>query len=348
MIGEWWFVAVAAVVVLALLTIVVVGSRRGSTDADQAPVQDTRPVAAVVANPTKIEAGTRDRIAMICESLGWAPPVWLETTVEDPGTGQTKAAVERGVDVVLAAGGDGTVRAVAQALTGTGVAMGLIPAGTGNLFARSVGTPLDAAAACHAALSGHDRKIDVGFVQIDGQGEEHVFLVMAGTGFDAAVMASTPEALKSRVGPLAYVISGLRGMRGHRTRVTLTFDDGPPIRRRTRTVLVGNSGTLLGGLVLMPQAELDDGVLDVVNLSPKGVAGWLAVAMRVISRTRHGHSRVEHWTARSIVIAADEPQPFQIDGDPIGDTSELRMRVDHGALVIRVPDLPPAGTPEPG
>ena len=151
-----------------------------------------------------------------------------------------------------------------------------------------------------------------------------------------------------RVGPLAYIISGLRAMRGRRTRVTLTLDEGEPLRRRTRTVVVGNSGTLLGGLVLMPTATVDDGVLDVVNIAPKGVAGWIAVAGRVITRRRAGHERVEHWQARTIVIEAEAPQPSQIDGDPIGDARELRIRVDPGALLVRVPDTPPASTPDPG
>lgn len=347
MTGEWWFVAVATLLVLVLiLTTAAVRRRRSGNETESLVAEpEDRPLAAVVANPTKIDSDLRERISSTCESLGWAPPLWLETTVDDPGTGQARTAVDRGADVVLAAGGDGTVRAVAQALAGTGVAMGLIPAGTGNLLARTLGTPLEVAPAIRVALVGDDRKIDVGRVRVDDSEDEHVFLVMAGTGFDAAVMANTPEDLKGRVGPLAYVVTGLGAMRGRRTRVTLTFDDGPPLRRRTRTVLVGNTGTLLGGLVLMPAANVDDGLLDIVNLAPQGMAGWIAVAARVISRKRRGHSRVEHWQARKIVIVAEAPQASQIDGDPIGDASQLAMRVEPGALAIRVPDEPaPAPT----
>jgi diacylglycerol kinase family enzyme len=136
------------------------------------------------------------------------------------------------------------------------------------------------------------------------------------------------------------VISGLRAMRGRRIRVTLTLDDDPPLRRRTRTVLVGNSGTLLGGLILMPRATIDDGVLDVVSIAPNSLAGWIAVALRVITKRPRGHQRVEHWQARSIVIRAEVPQPCQVDGDPVGDAQELAIRVDPGALVVRVPDVP--------
>jgi diacylglycerol kinase (ATP) len=348
-VNDWWVLALAVLPALGLCAGVVVHSRRKGADPDSLTAEpEDRPLAAVVANPTKIEPGTRARIAAVCTGLGWAEPLWLETTVEDPGTGQTRQAVERGADVVLACGGDGTVRSVAEALAGTGVAMGLVPAGTGNLLARTVGTPDNVPAATRVALTGDDRAIDVGRVRIDGDEEERVFLVMAGTGFDAAIMVSTPEALKVRVGPLAYVISGLRAMRGRRVRVTLGFDGGPTIRRRTRSVVVGNSGTLLGGLVLMPQASIDDGVLDVVSLAPSSLVGWIAVALRVITRRRRGHERVEHWQAKSILIRTDGPQPAQVDGDPVGDAQELRIRVEPSALVVRVPNVPAVDAPEAG
>jgi YegS/Rv2252/BmrU family lipid kinase len=350
---DWWVLALAALPALGLLAGVagVVARRRTrgvDPDSLAAAEPEDRPLAAVVANPTKIEPDTRTRITAVCTGLGWAEPLWLETTVEDPGTGQAELAVEKGADVVLACGGDGTVRSVAEALAGTGVAMGLVPAGTGNLLARTLGTPDNVPAATRVALTGDDRPIDVGRIRIDGGQEERVFLVMAGTGFDAAIMESTPEALKVKVGPLAYVISGLRAMRGRRIRVTLTLDDGPPLRRRTRTVVVGNSGTLLGGLVLMPRATIDDGVLDVVSIAPNSLAGWVAVALRVITKRRRGDRRVEHWQARSIVIRTEAPQPSQVDGDPVGDAQELSIRVEPNALVVRVPKVPPADAPDPG
>jgi diacylglycerol kinase (ATP) len=312
--------------------------RRGPDPATITAEPEDRPLPAVVANPLRIDDGVRGRVSEVCTNLGWREPLWLETTVEDPGTGQARAAVDQGADVVMACGGDGTVRSVAQAMAGTGVAMALLPAGTGNLLARTLGTPLDLPAAARVALTGDDRPVDVGWVRTDGSADERAFLVMAGTGFDATIMAATPERLKVRVGPLAYVISGFRAIRGRRTRVSLTLDDGPPLRRRTRTILVGNSGTLLGGLVLMPAATIDDGLLDVVSIAPKTITGWVAVFVRVITKRRRGNPRVEHWQASSIVIASDVPQPSQVDGDAIGDTTELRIRVQQGALVVRVPD----------
>jgi len=332
----WWVLAVAVLVLVALA--VVVGLRlRARPDPESLTAEPAdRPLPAVVANPIHLEPDTRARVTTVCTELGWQEPLWLETTVEDPGTGQARDAIARGADVVLACGGDGTVRSVAEVLAGTRVAMGLLPAGTGNLLARNLGTPLDLPAAARVALTGDDRAVDVGWVRVDGAMPERAFLVMAGAGFDATVMAGTPEALKARVGPLAYVISGLRALRGQAARVTLSLDEGPELRRRTRTVLVGNCGTLLGGLVLMPAAKVDDGLLDVVSIAPSGLAGWLAVVARLLTRRRRGHERVEHWQAESVVLTSDTPQPAQIDGDPIGDATELRVRVDRAALVVRV------------
>lgn len=301
---------------------------------------EDRPRPAVVINPTKFDELGRVRtlIARVCAELGWAEPLWLETTVADSGFGQAREAVESGADVVLACGGDGTMRFVAQALAGTGVAMGLLPAGTGNLLARNLGMELhDLAGATRIGLTGDDRAVDVGRVRVDGAVSEQVFLVMAGMGFDAAIMAGAPPGFKARIGPFAYVLAGLRSLHGRPVKISLGIDDEPVRQRRIRTIVVGNCGRLLGGLVLMPDAEIDDGTLDVVSLAPKGIVGWAAVTARVLTRRRKGHRRVEHWQAREVTITAESAQQAQLDGDPIGDVRVLRMRVDHGALLVRIP-----------
>jgi diacylglycerol kinase (ATP) len=307
-----------------------------------------RPLAAVVVNPTKYSdtGPLRETVGRICAEAGWAEPLWLETTPEEHGVTQTREALDRGADVVIACGGDGTVRAVGEAMAGTGTAMGLLPAGTGNLLARNLAVDLtDVEGSLRAALDGDDRPLDVGWAEVtDAEGRvrpEQAFLVMAGMGFDAVIMADAPEVLKARVGPLAYVVSGLRHLRGRQARVQISVDDATPVQRRVRTVVVGNVGTLLGGLMLMPDAEVDDGWLDGVTIAPTGLVGWMAVAVRVATRTRRGHSRVEHWRGQNITIAADRPEQAQIDGDPIGEAVQLRLRVEPRALLLRVP----AGTP---
>jgi YegS/Rv2252/BmrU family lipid kinase len=318
--------------------------RRGRRERGPAPeplntTPEDRPLPAVVVNPTKFDdiGAARDEITQACTELGWDKPLWLETTADDPGMGQALTAIQRGADVVMACGGDGTVRCVGQALAGTGVALGLLPAGTGNLLARNLDMNFDGlAAATRVALTGDDRHVDVGRITVDGSDDEQVFLVMAGMGFDAEVMANVPEALKARVGPIAYTVAGMQRLKGRQARVRLVIDGEPEILRRVRTVVIGNCGKLLGGLVLMPDAEIDDGVLDIVALAPKGVVGWVAVAHRVVTRRRRGHRRVEHWRARAVEITADRTEPAQLDGDPIGEVSSLQVRVDPGALTLRV------------
>jgi len=303
-----------------------------------APVRPALKLPAVVVNPTKFPDvdAVRLQISRVCAELGWADPLWLTTTQADPGEGQARRAVAEGADLVMACGGDGTVRSVAQALAGSGVPMGLLPTGTGNLLARNLDMRLDdLLGAVRTALSGRDRRVDVGRMVVDDRPEQ-VFLVMAGMGFDALIMQGAQADLKAKVGSAAYVVAGARHLNGRRVRLTLSVDDGKVIHRRSRMVVVGNCGRLLGGLVLMPDAQVDDGLLDVVSLSPKGIVGWAAIAGRLVTRQRKGHALVERWVGRTVTISAAEPQISQVDGDPMGEATVLRIRVDPGALVVRV------------
>jgi len=280
------------------------------------------PLPAGVVNPIHVDdpAQLHTQIARVCAELGWAPPMWLETTVEDPGGGQARSALAAGADVVLACGGDGTVRHLARVLAGSGTPLGLLPTGTANLLARNLAIVLDdPAKATRIALSGQNQAVDVGRVFIDDRAEDQVFMVMAGVGFDAAIMAGAHHELKVRLGSLAYFVSGMRALRAPRASITLAVDGqiNPP--RRVRTVVVGNCGKLLAGLVLMPAARVDDGLLDVVTIGPRDIFGWLAVTARVLTRRCRGHRIVRHWQGRTVIISAESPQLAQLDGDPVGE-----------------------------
>src|SRR5699024_4944628 len=174
---------------------------------------------AVVLNPSKFEgtAAFRRTIGEVVDRVEGAETVFYETTIDDPGVGQARQAVAEGADLVMAAGGDGTVRMVASVLAGTDTRMGIIPAGTGNLLARNVDIPLeDPAAAMVAALTGRDRQVDVGWLRAGGSvsaarsAERQIFLVIAGFGADAEMIGYTDPAMKKRIGWIAYAVGGIR------------------------------------------------------------------------------------------------------------------------------------------
>ncbi len=317
-----------------------------SAATDAAPAALRR--VAVVVNPVK-KAGVdlRALLAELCREAGWAEPLWLETTVQDPGAGQARQALEEGADVVIAAGGDGTVRAVAGVLAGTGTALGLIPLGTGNLLARNLGLEInDPALAARQALTGRDRRIDMIRAVVDNDGEGQLFLVMAGLGFDAAIMADTKDVLKDRVGWLAYVDAGIRNLPGRPVRSRILIDGRRAAVRHIRGVSAGNCGQLQGGFEMFPHAKVDDGLLDVMTMAPSGRLGWLGVAGSLLGRQRgggKGPAAVEYFQGRSVEISVARPEEIQLDGDHLGPGTHLAMSVEPGALTVRVPAAVGAG-----
>jgi len=306
------------------------------TSAQDTPVQLRR--AAVVINPMK-SSGEDFKAAFyrLCETQGWAEPLWLETTAEDTGLGQAREALEAGVDVVIAAGGDGTVRCVAEVLAGTGTPMGLVPMGTGNLLARNIGVDItDPVAASYDILNGSDIKVDVVKASLDHAEDEQLFLVMAGLGYDAAIMANTVDELKDRVGWLAYVEAGIRHLPGKPVKAHISIDGQHPVRRRIRSVMVGNCGKITGGVEVFPDAKIDDNVLDVLILAPAGKLGWFSVLAGMFGRKNGKNKSVEYFAGKSAEISLDHEQEFQLDGDHIGKAKHLKVAVEHDALTIRM------------
>ena len=326
---------------------------------DGSPTTPTARRIAVIVNPTKFDdlEVVHGSIAEMCHDEGWAEPLFLETTADDPGVGQAQQALDAGVDIVCPLGGDGTVRAVATSLVGTDTPLGLLPGGTGNLLARNLELPVDKVEnALRIVLTGTDRRIDVGLVRLfpdspspdalkgdagdrsdPRRDDEEIFLVMVGIGIDAEVMADTSEKVKGIIGWPAYVFAGVGKLFRKGFRVRVSGGSDRPQVQHARSVLIGNCGKLQGNLEVLPAAELDDGRLDGVIMSPGGPTGWVALAADLASRHRRGHRRLFPLQGTSLTVVTDEKVETQVDGDPKGEQYGLTTRILPGALLVRVP-----------
>jgi len=289
---------------------------------------------------------------------GW-DPAFAETTAPEGGLGLVRQAVADGTRLVFAAGGDGTVRACAQALARTGIPLAIVPLGTANLTARALGIPARADRAIEAGFRGRDRRIDLARADLRGAagadagsggtdpdstdpgstdaGSGISFVAMAGIGLDAAVVGAARPPDKRRLGWAAYAVAGAAHLALPPREFIVRLDGGEPLPRRARCVVVGNAGLLPGGFVLLPEARLDDGRLDVGILAPSGALGWPRVAGRILTRNRRQDRQLERFQARHVEISAGADLPRQIDGEVTAAGRTLVVAVWPGALTIRQP-----------
>ncbi|MBZ2199372.1 diacylglycerol/lipid kinase family protein [Occultella gossypii] len=384
-----WEQVVSVVALVLAVTAVVVGLvllRRISERNQRVPslgagtTEPTRPTGppAFVVNPIKVTDPRKLRTAVeqVCADAGLPEPLWYETTVADPGLGQARRALADGASVVVAAGGDGTVRAVAMALVGTSTPMGLLPLGTGNLLARNLDLPVDGTRSLiRTALTGTDHPIDIGWVRpdrlrparedqpgsgsdaaidpaVDPEEDEHLFLVMAGVGFDAAMVAGAGDELKARVGWFAYFLAGARHLHGRKVRLRMTVDEAPGQHLRLRSLLFANCGRLPGGIVLLPDAQINDGWLDIAALDTRGgLFGWASLFGQVVGQgigirrqLPNSPSTIEFWRGKQVRVLIEEPAHVQVDGDLIGEAVGLRVRVEPAGLYVRTNNVDESGS----
>lgn len=314
--------------------------------------------AAVVYNPIKVELKKlKESVAAAERSAGWNTSLWFSTTEKDAGQNVTRAAIAEGAAVVIAAGGDGTVRAVAEALRESDIPLALVPVGTGNLLARNLNLTLNSLdASVDTAFTGADRRIDLGIAEIvrdDDEREEHAFLVMAGLGLDAKMIALTNPKLKKAVGWLAYIDAGMRALPELKpVRIRYSLDGSAEKSASFHTIIVGNCGALPGGILLMPEARPDDGILDIAALRPRGPFGWVKVWNKVawengvLRKSAFGRSIIDltadtkdvlYLKGSDLRLTVEAPQEFQLDGDEFGEAKSVHAWVDPGALTVKVP-----------
>ncbi len=284
---------------------------------------------AVIVNPVTADAeASAAKEVLAARNIDVA---WLETTEDDPGVGQARSAVERGCGVVIAVGGDGTVRACIEALSGTRVALGIVPAGTGNLLARNLGIPEDPQDALQVALGAGRKTIDV------GRANGEAFAVMAGAGVDAAIMRDTSREAKNTFGVLAYITTALGHITDERRRVVATVDDGPVFAGPAATVLAANFSKLQGGIDLAPDSDPSDGRLDFVAVRGASLWDWLRTGIAVLRKSKAPQS-ISRWSGTSANLQFGKATPYELDGDERPAVTNISISVEPAALTVCVPE----------
>ncbi|MES2172068.1 MAG: diacylglycerol kinase family protein [Actinomycetota bacterium] len=309
--------------------------------------------AAVIYNPVRVDIARLKRTVDKWETReGWEKSLWLPTTLETSTSAVVGDAVGANIDLVIAAGGDGTVNEVAAALRQSGVPLGILPCGTANLLARNLHLPLsNLGAAARIAFTGRDRPIDVGVLSYrldDGETAVRPYFVMAGFGIDADMVAGTDVLAKKRFGWLAYVRPIVRSAyRTSRASVTWSLDGGTPVSARLHTLIVGNCSTITAGIRLLPGAELDDGLLDVlavrslIGRDRRRFVNWIApyqgpIPTTAVPTDADGGETFRYRTATTVTMTLHEPTTFQADGDLIGSVEWAEFSLDPLAVTVRV------------
>ena len=350
--------AIAIVVVLiAVIVIALRAQRRRKLAQTLEKRRDDEVQYAFIVNPSKPQAEARRlHIQRFCEAKGLNRIRFYDTQLDKDGRVCALEALEDGADVVIAVGGDGTVRTVARAVSGTGHALGIVPIGAGHLFARNMGVPVDDIdAALTVATSHGSRLVDMGRLTLLDHPEDdhgHAFLIIAGIGFDAAMIDDTNPELKANISWLAYFVGGVKNLFAPKFRGTLTVTsaDGSTHTIKNldfRTVMAGNCGQI-PMFSLMPAASYDDGLLDFEIIDTTGgILGWANLFGDVVHQTIIGkpeqnplstNSTIEQVQGVSAEITLEKPAKAQVDGDMLPETKHIRFSVDHRALIVRVPD----------
>jgi YegS/Rv2252/BmrU family lipid kinase len=287
----------------------------------------------IVFNPTAGQAeALSHELSACCEILragGWL--IEMQPT-SGPGDGSriARAAADAGYDVVIAAGGDGTINEVINGLAGTRAALGALPIGTMNVWVRELGMPLQPRAAAESLLTARVRAIDL------GRAGDRYFLLMAGIGFDAAVVGGVRSQEKRRFGALAYVLRAFEiSMRFRGTRVRLTID-GKVMRRRTILIVVGNSQLYGGVMKITARASIDDGLLDVCLIKGNSLINAPLRLVSIFLQRYTLDSEIEYYRAHSVQIEARQQLPVQVDGDHLGHTP-ITFDIAPGILQALLP-----------
>ena len=286
---------------------------------------------AVVAHSRKSFGGGLPELRRILAVEGVTDPMWYEVSKSRRAPEYARRAVAKGADVIFVWGGDGTVQRCIDAVAGTQAAVAVLPAGTANLLAANLNIPHDLAAAVRVGLHGDRRRLDTGSVN----GER--FTVMAGAGFDARMISDADRGTKNRLGRAAYIVTGIKNLRARRVRATVEVDGHRFFTGKVSCVLAANVGKILGGIEAFPQAQPDDGRLELGVVTARNPVQWARIFGR-LARGQPGRSPfVKVTQAKKVKIRFDEKVRYELDGGARPASKKLHIKVRPSSVTVCVP-----------
>jgi diacylglycerol kinase (ATP) len=286
---------------------------------------------AVIAHKNKSLGGGLEELRQVLAESGFPDPFWYEVSRSRQAPKRARHAVASGADLLFIWGGDGTVQQCVNAVAGEPVNLAILPAGTANLLANNLQVPIDLRAAVDVGLHGNQRRIDVGVLN----GER--FAVMAGVGFDAIMMSDADGELKDHLGRLAYVWAGVRSTQMSSRKVRVEIDGKLWFKGRATCVLLGKMGALAGGIVAFPDAQPDNGLLEVGVVTAANVLEWTRVLGRLLLKDAKHSPLTQMGRGRKVEIKLNRPTKYELDGGARKAKKKFRASVEPGAISVCVP-----------
>jgi YegS/Rv2252/BmrU family lipid kinase len=289
------------------------------------------PKVAVVAHARKTVGGGLEELRTCLADAGVSNPIWSEVPKSRFASKRVEAALEEGAELVFVWGGDGMVQRTIDVLAGTGVPLAIVPAGTANLFASSLGLPQDVPEAVAIGLSGRDRPVDVG--KLNGER----FGVMAGAGLDAKIIQDADGGLKDRFGRLAYVWTASKHLRGDPFEARIEVNGDLWYEGNASCILLGNVGRLFAGAEVFENAHPDDGLLELGVSNAEGIGEWARTMAHTVIGSATKSPFVQATKIERAVVELDRKVPYEMDGGERGTVKRLKVKIEPQAITVRVP-----------
>jgi diacylglycerol kinase (ATP) len=286
---------------------------------------------AVIAHAGKTIGGGLEELRETLSRAGVAEPIWSEVPKSRLAPKRVRRAVKDGAELVFVWGGDGMVQQCVDVLAGSGIPLAIVPAGTANLFASSLDLPEDIAEAVHIGLHGSERELDVG--KINGER----FAVMAGAGLDAHMIRDADGGLKDRFGRLAYIWTASKHLRGDPFKARIEVNGDVWYKGKASCILLGNIGSLFGGVEVFDNARPDDGFLELGVTNAEGIGQWARTMAQTAVGAASTSPFVQMTKVQKVDVELSRKVRYELDGGERSTVKRLKAKVEPKAITVRVP-----------